>query len=114
MDNKTRRSSSTKKKTARGAAPLLTTIRQGAIAASIWRRQTSTGFEYLDFSLSRSWKTKNGEKEGYSQNFFTINEEALVEVIREAAEYIRDHEIDAEIDNRTARDESDLMVATAA
>jgi len=30
-------------------------IRKGAIAASIWRRQTSTGFEYLDFSLSRSW-----------------------------------------------------------
>ena len=28
-----------------------------------------TGFEYLDFSLSRSWKLKSGEKEGYSRAF---------------------------------------------
>jgi hypothetical protein len=64
-------------------------IRRGAIAASIWRRQTPTGFEYLDFSLSRSWKMKTGEKEGYSQNFFAGNEEALHEVIAEACEFIR-------------------------
>lgn len=64
-------------------------IRNGAIAASIWRRQTSTGFEYLDFSLSRSWKMKTGDKEGYSQNFFERNEEALHEVIAEASDFIR-------------------------
>jgi len=66
-------------------------IRRGAIAASIWKRQTSTGFEYLDFSLSRSWKTKAGDKEGYSQNFFPGNEEALQAVIAEACEFIRRH-----------------------
>lgn len=64
-------------------------IREGAIAASIWRRQTPTGFEYLDFSLSRSWKMKTGEKEGYSQSFFERNEEALVQVIARACAYIR-------------------------
>ena len=64
-------------------------IRVGAIAASIWRRQTPTGFEYLDFSLSRSWKLKSGEREGYSQNFFENNEEALFEVINQATRYIR-------------------------
>ena len=37
-------------------------IRRGAVAASIWRRQTPTGFEYLDFSLSRSWKLKSGKR----------------------------------------------------
>ena len=62
----------------------LRVIRVGAIAASVWRRQTPTGFEYLDFSLSRSWKLKSGEKEGYSQNFFENNEEALFEVIKQA------------------------------
>jgi hypothetical protein len=67
-------------------------IRRGAIAASIWKRQTPTGFEYLDFSLSRSWKMKTGEKEGYSQNFFAGNEEALHEVIAEACEFIRRHQ----------------------
>jgi hypothetical protein len=62
--------------------------RSGAIAASVWRRQTATGFEYLDFSLSRSWKTKNGQKEGYSQSFFERNEDALIAVIQEAVEFI--------------------------
>lgn len=64
-------------------------IRCGAIAASIWKRQTSTGFEYLDFSLSRSWKLKSGEREGYSQNFFEGNEEALFEVVNLASRFIR-------------------------
>jgi len=45
------------------------TIRRGAVAASIWKRQTPTGFEYLDFSLSRSWKLKSGEKEAFSKGF---------------------------------------------
>lgn len=71
---------------------LVETIREGAVAASIWRRQTPTGFEYLDFSISRSWKMKSGEKEGYSQNFFERNEDALSEVIRRACQFIREHE----------------------
>jgi hypothetical protein len=65
------------------------TIRRGAVAASIWKRQTPTGFEYLDFSPSRSWKLKSGEKEGYSQNFFVANEEALNEVVSEACRFIQ-------------------------
>ena len=63
------------------------TIRQGAIAASIWKRQAPSGFEYFDFSLSRSWKTKNTGKEGYSNNFFSDNGEQLAEVIRETADW---------------------------
>lgn len=66
------------------------TIREGAVAATIWRRQSSAGMEYLDFSLSRSWKSKNGEKEGYSHNFFEANEKALVQVIIKACTFIRD------------------------
>jgi hypothetical protein len=65
------------------------TIRRGAVAASIWKRQTPTGFEYLDFSLSRSWKLKSGERDGYSQNFFVANEAALGEVVTEACRFIR-------------------------
>ena len=64
-------------------------FRVGAIAASVWKRQTPTGFEYLDFSLSRSWKLKSGEKEGYSTSFFHNNEAALVEVVKEACEFIQ-------------------------
>ena len=68
-------------------------FRNGAIAASVWKRQTSTGFEYLDFSLSRSWKLKTGEKEGYSTNFFHNNEDAVIDVVEQASEFIRAHDI---------------------
>ena len=73
----------------------LKTFRVGAIAASVWQRQTPTGFEYLDFSLSRSWKLKSGEKEGYSTSFFHNNEEALVEVIEQAAAFILENTVPA-------------------
>ena len=66
----------------------LRTFRKGAIAASVWQRQTGTGFAYYDFSLSRSWKSTTSGKEGYSTNFFPQNGEALAEVIREAGDWI--------------------------
>lgn len=84
------------------------TFRRGAVAASIWKRQTPTGFEYLDFSLSRSWKLKSGEKEGYSQNFFEANEEALNEVISDACRFIRAQLGDAQTDRATMHAEVDL------
>ena len=73
----------------------LKTFRVGAIAASVWQRQTPTGFEYLDFSLSRSWKLKSGEKEGYSTSFFHNNEDALVDVIEQAAAFIFENTVPA-------------------
>ena len=82
---------STKKK--RETQKPLKTFRVGAIAASVWQRQTPTGFEYLDFSLSRSWKLKSGEKEGYSTSFFHNNQEALVEVIQQAAAFILENTV---------------------
>jgi len=90
-DKTTPQNSSKKSASTRNQAPVKV-IRVGAIAASIWKRQTSTGFEYLDFSVSRSWKLKNGEREGYSQNFFDNNEEALFEVINMASRYIREEQ----------------------
>ena len=30
-------------------------IRKGAIAASVWQRQSPSGFAYYDYSISRSW-----------------------------------------------------------
>ncbi len=74
-------------------------FRSGAIAASVWKRQTSTGFEYLDFSLSRSWKLKSGEKEGYSTSFFHKNEAAISEVVQQASEFIRCHNISIQSEN---------------
>lgn len=64
------------------------TIRHGAVAASIWKRQSPSGFEYYDFSLSRSWRTQKTGREGYSPNFFANNESELLATINEAASWI--------------------------
>lgn len=64
------------------------TIREGAVAASIWRRQSPSGYAYYDFSLSRSWKSMSSGKTGYSQNFFGRHTAELVAVIERATEEI--------------------------
>jgi hypothetical protein len=66
----------------------VTVIRKGAIAASIWQRQSPSGYAYFDFSLSRSWKSLSTEKMGYSRNFFETNENDLMEVIQKASAWI--------------------------
>jgi len=63
-------------------------IRRGAVAASIWQRQSPAGYSYYDFSLSRSWKSLSSDKMGYSQNFFDSNQSELSEVIQQASAWI--------------------------
>lgn len=63
-------------------------VREGAVAASIWRRQSPSGFAYYDFSLSRSWKSMNSGKTGYSKNFFDNNEVEICNVVKKAAAWI--------------------------
>ncbi len=77
-------SSTTKKRTMHPVK----TIREGAVAASIWKRQAPSGYVYYDFSLSRSWKAQTTDKEGYSSNFFAKNEEQLHNVVTLASEWI--------------------------
>ncbi len=73
------------------------TIRRGAVAASIWKRQAPSGFEYFDFSLSRAWKAKSSGREGYSLNFFSDNEEQLGSVIKEAADWIAEQQASLQV-----------------
>ncbi len=67
-------------------------IRHGAVAASVWKRQSPSGYAYYDFSLSRSWKSLSTEKAGYSQNFFTRNKEALQSCVVDAIAWIQAHQ----------------------
>ncbi len=62
-------------------------IREGAVAASIWQRNTAHGMSYLEFTLARSWKSKAGST-GYSQAYFSRNEAELLSVVKQAAAYI--------------------------
>ncbi|TWU21408.1 hypothetical protein [Bythopirellula polymerisocia] len=88
MDNKD-------KKSRVGIKPVHT-VRKGAIAANIWLRQSQTGFVYYDYSISRSWKSTNAGKEGYSQNFFPDNKMQLLQVVAEASDWIAEKMANAE------------------
>jgi hypothetical protein len=77
-----------KNETDNEATDPIVVIRKGAIAASVWRRQSPSGYAYYDYSLSRSWKSMSTEKQGYSKNFFETNEADLVEVIAKASAWI--------------------------
>lgn len=69
----------------------VTTVREGAIAANIFRGNTPDGFTYLYFELSRSWKAQSSNREGYSKKFYGRNAEALKNVIDTASEWIAKH-----------------------
>lgn len=68
------------------------TFRHGAISASIWKRERPDGSEYLDFSLTRSWRSQDGGKYGYSSNFFASNEAELSTVVQDACQWIAKQE----------------------
>ena len=92
---------STKKQKTEKTQNYVQTCRRGAVAPSVFRRTAPGGFEYLDFSLSRAWKTPNG-KEGYSQNFFPKNREAIHTVVDQACELIARGNQDVLVDTEEA------------
>ena len=67
------------------------TIREGAVAANIFRGHTPDGHAYLYFELSRAWRTLSGNREGYSKKFYERNAEAIQRVVASAAQWITEH-----------------------
>jgi hypothetical protein len=70
------------------------TFREGAIGVSIWKRDGQQG-EFFEFTLSRSYK-KNENEAGYAQTFREYNEQAMLNVISQAAAFIRQQGVIAE------------------
>lgn len=81
-----------KKKKAAAIESPVHTIRAGAVAASIWRRQSPAGYVYFDFSLTRSWQSLSSGNIGHSKNFFSKNQEELLQVVEQASQWIAEHE----------------------
>src|SRR5262245_21248695 len=95
MNDRTERTELKAKKNQAGetdTADPVHTVREGAVAASIWLRQSPSGFPYYDFSLSRSWKSVSSGRTGYSKNFFGRIRAELISVIEGATRWIVDHE----------------------
>ena len=84
-----------KKKTSLAETPVHT-IRQGPVAASIWQRQSPSGYAYYDYSLTRCWKSMSSGNTGYSKNFFSRNQQELFAVIEKATQWIASHESPAD------------------
>lgn len=63
------------------------TFREGALGVSVWKRDGNQG-EFYEFTLARSYK-KSADAAGYAQTFREYNEQALINVIGQAAAYIR-------------------------
>jgi hypothetical protein len=84
-----------KKKKASAAETPVHTIREGSVAASIWQRQSPSGYAYYDYSLTRSWKSMSSGNTGYSRNFFSRNQQELFTVIEKATQWIAAHELPA-------------------
>jgi len=72
----------------KASSKYIETIRDGAVAANIFRGNTADGHTYLYFELSRSWKTTTGNREGYSKRFYERNSDALCTVIQQAQRWI--------------------------
>lgn len=81
-----------KKKKQPAAETPVHTIRSGAVAASIWKRQSPSGYVYFDFSLARSFKSLSSGNLGSSKNFFSRNHGELSSVIEQASRWIAEHE----------------------
>lgn len=81
-----------KKKKATAIETPVHTIRSGAVAASVWRRQSPAGYVYFDFSLTRSWKSLSSGNTGHSKNFFSSNQQDLSGVIEQVSRWITEHE----------------------
>ncbi len=102
MTNETKTEPKKAKTTDNKSNELAHTVRDGAIAANIWKRQSQTGFPYYEYSLSRSYKSVSSGKSGYTSNFFARNEAALLNVIQQASRWIAD----AEAKESTDKDEA--------
>lgn len=70
-------------------------VRRGPVTATIWLKQSETGYYYYSFSLSRSWKSAASGKAGFSRSFFERHRDHLIEVILAATEWIEERHANA-------------------
>ena len=75
---------------------LVNTIASGPVLADIYRGVTPDGHAYLYYVLSRAWRPQSGVRENYSNRFYERNEIQIVEVVREASEWIRENPLAAD------------------
>mgnify|MGYP001331160232 CR=1 FL=1 len=86
------------------AKPIMT-FREGAIGLSIWQREGKAG-TYFDFTLSRCFQATEGTF-SYSNSFHESNADAVTKVVNQAALWIQQHRLAAQL--ATTVHESELL-----
>ena len=77
----------TKKKPTAAETPVHT-IQEGSVTASIWRRQSPSGYAYHDYSLTRTFESLSSKSSNSSRNFFAKNRDDLAKAISAATQWI--------------------------
>jgi hypothetical protein len=65
------------------------TIRCREVTADIMLRQSNAGYSYYDFELGRSYQSMGTGREVHGATLFENHEEDAIEVVRQAARWIR-------------------------
>lgn len=67
-------------------------IRCGEVTASIYRRQSNTGYVYWTYELARRWRVASTGKDSKASSlFFDTNERDLTQAVAQASAWIRDN-----------------------
>ena len=101
----------TNKKTTTTKQKPVHTIRHGDVIASIHLRQSNCGFPYYDYQIARTWSSRGSGKETQGSTFFAKNGQDLVELVREASDWIQRKIGASSAESEAASDKSQELIA---
>jgi hypothetical protein len=64
-------------------------ITSGECTASIFLRQSNSGYSYYDYALTRNWSSRNTNRQAAGSSFFEHHERDLIDVIQKATTWLR-------------------------
>ena len=65
-------------------------IRSGECTASIFLRQSNSGYSYYDYMLTRNWSSRNTSRQAAGNTFFEHHERDLIDVVQKATTWLRE------------------------
>ena len=77
-------------------APIIT-FEAHDMVASVWLRQATGGVTYLDFTLHRTYQSKQRRNLSTSDRFLARNTSSLLDVAQQAAKFIERHQAHPEL-----------------
>ena len=70
----------------------VTTFKAQDIVASVWLREASGGVTYLDFTLHRTYQSKQRRTLATSERYLARNNSSILDVVQKAAKFVERHQ----------------------